>query len=262
MHEGRRQSMTPIVDLYFGEAGKPVLRRSVVVVADILGFCERTKQAFAGGAQQSLLETLHRILSREYSFLDDPSQTKWRLKVYSDNLILGYPFLADKSGVFEFEQACFSIAHYQLGMASEGYFIRGGIGVGEVHISDRIVYGDVLNEVKRADKHGTPPRVVLLDSAIKHSAAIDAPSHLDRIICKGEKGPFINYLGILDLVDNDLRRNSVLAHKVAIEGGLSRHPGEADRRCVLEKYEWLARYHNTFCSHSRHFSRPEFLVNV
>ncbi len=274
-----------VSDPYFKEGGIPGLRRSVVVVADILGFKELNRKAFVRGEQESELRKLHSFLSCEYSHLDDPSKIKWRLKVHSDNLILGYPFLGE-SGEFEFAQACFSIAHYQLGMAAGGYFVRGGIGVGDLHISDTIVYGNILEEISKTEKSGTSPCVVLLASAAQYVATIDTIPHLDRILSTDQGQTFINYLGILDMNGDPTRQKLVHEHKVIIEQRLlelrkenhddpvsgkftllmAKWPlllcGKAHAHSVLEKYYWLAGYHNSFCRVSQHFNRPEFLVRT
>lgn len=230
------------------------------MLADILGFKEQTRAAFASGIAESDLQSLYKILSKEYSGLDDPSNSKWRLKVFSDNLLLGYPFLAEQSGLFEFQQACFTMAHYQIGMASHGYFIRGGIGVGDVHVGNLIVYGEVLAEIAAADKPNTPPRIVLLESATAHLAKITPLPYLDRILSNVEGTSYISYLDILDLSDDPSRQRLVLQHKAIIKERLDQFGDKESHRPTLEKYRWLADYHNDFCRRSEHFRNLQFLI--
>lgn len=142
-----------------------------------------------------------------------------------------------------------------MGMALEGFFVRGGMSVGPLYIDDDQVYGGALIEAyKLESKFAINPIIVLSDDVMKlvdqhvnfYGDKQDAPQR--RSVLVGADGSyFINYLD--ECVDDSrgtpiLRHQYLLQHKERIEEALVRYSKMPQ---VFAKFSWLASYHNYFC---------------
>jgi hypothetical protein len=246
---------------YFDENNEPCLEESVIVYADMLGYKELLRKSHRDGKESTILVELHGAMSRAFDEVRDPSGEKWYVKLFSDNLFVGYRFLGGGKGVFEFAQACHSIGHFQRELAISGYFIRGGISVGAVHASELMIFGNILNELIKADSKGNPPRIALLDSAmtfLKRNPSIELHD-ISRIESEVR---FINYLLPLGSKCDKLRRDQICLHKHQIERNLARFKNHGKYRSTYQKYLWCARYHNAFCKESKYLSDASFHVVI
>jgi hypothetical protein len=253
------QSKTP----YFDNNGNPCLKESVVVVADILGFTDMVGEAFQNGRQQNVLEHLHQILGDALKNVTDTSKQKWCYKFFSDNIIVGFPVLGAGNGAFEFPQACHCIGHYQREMAVNGYFMRGGIAVGPIHISDHLIFAQIINELKSADKSGEPPRIVLLESAmdyLREHPQIDQDPLVETILWDDRDTKYVNYLYPLGVAVNKMNQNEMLIHKRHIESNLAKYKNMKIQSNIYNKYVWLAGYHNRFCRENPVYNENSFLI--
>jgi len=235
----------------------------VVVLADILGFKERMKEAHDKGNQQEQLKWLNERLVEAHREIDDPSRAKWKMKTFSDNVIVGYQYLGLWNGTFEFLQACYNICHFQLELAVHGLFIRGGIGVGSIHIGDTLIFGYILEELDKADKRekNPHPRVILLESAMNHvntHSEIDADGLLTAILWEDAGDKFINYLYPLQARGDSDRAEMLLNHKREIESNLKKY---RDDGSIYNKYQWAANYHDRFCRESRIYSDNAYMIS-
>jgi hypothetical protein len=247
---------------YFDSNGRPIMEQSVVVLADILGYKDRVREAHDKGNEQEQLEWLNERLCEVHREIDDPSRVKWKMKTFSDNVIVGYRYLGLGNGTFELPQACYNICHFQLELSVHGLFIRGGIGVGSIHIGDTLIFGHILNELSEAEKRAMNPRVILLDSAMNQvntHSNIDADGRLTAILWEDAGVKFINYLYPLGVLDDSRRAEMLQNHKRGIESNLQKY---RDNRSIYDKYEWAARYHNRFCQESRFYNDNVYLISI
>ena len=246
---------------YYGSNGKPCLEESVIVVADVLGFSAMTQKAFKNNEERQQLLHIHSALEKSLKNVIDPSGVKWFTKLFTDNIVVGYRFIGTGNGSFKFPQACHSIGHFQREMTMEGFFIRGGIAVGQIHMSDTLIYGTILEELQQAEKRALYPRIVLLDSASKQFETRCSEPLLKEIVwtdeCDGVL--FINYLYPLGSMKNGQRQEEITKHKLTIEARMDTYKSEGR---IHQKYMWLAQYHNRFCSNSRYWNDSSFLIAV
>lgn len=238
------------------------MEQSVIVVTDILGYSDMIQDAYQKDKQQDFLIKIHNALGKALKNVSDPSGSNWHMKLYSDNLIIGYRFLGAGQGAFELPQACHCIGHFQREMAVDGFFIRGGIAVGSIHISKNLIFGQVLEELKKAEGRANYPRVVFLDSAIDYLLAhpdIRDNSLLNDILwdddCDGTR--FINYLYPLRRKKYVQRETEIQSHKRHIESNLVTFKSN-DKVC--QKYKWLAKYHNRFCRKSGIYNAKTYII--
>jgi hypothetical protein len=251
---------------YFDDSGRPVLRESVVVAADILGYKQAVQEASQDGKGGPFLEFLHYALKESFRNVDDLSGKEWFAKMLTDNLLVAIPPLNDSIGAREFIQASFSIGHFQREMIKYGLPVRGGICVGQIHVSDLLIFpaNNILSDMDEAEKKASSPRIVLLDSA-KMFLCENTPdfSEMDKedmryLLWEDSDGAeFVNYLRPLSRPFIRERHEEILAHKQFIEGRL-----KSFSRCerVHSKYIWLANYHNKFCRSASDFNSPKFII--
>lgn len=248
---------------YFDADGKPIMEQSAVALVDILGFKERMRAAHENGTEQEELEWLNQKLQNAHSHIDDPSGVKWRMKVFSDNVIVGYPSLVADSVRFEFSQACWNMVHLQLQLARDGLFMRGGIAVGSIHIGDNLVFGHLLNELAEAEKRASYPRIILLQSAehfVDARPDIKANGRYTNSVFVDENNArYINYLYPVCNRRDSEGVEILLIHKDNIESNMERFGENPD---ILQKYIWAAKYHNLSCRQSRFYNDPSFMIPI
>lgn len=180
---------------------------------------------------------------------DNPSG--WAVKFFSDNLVLGYAF--EESNQDEVAAAWFVIRcaqQYQLRMALNGLFLRGGLTCGPVCMTDEIIFGSSLIECYQLEsKASIVPRVILaeaLSSAVTNSfkdSAVRDGTDAGESICRDVDGWwFVNYLQAA-IRDQRVDWTMIERHKQSILQSLT----STTRHDVLPKFGWACRYHNMFC---------------
>lgn len=248
------ESDSPYVD----RAGNARLRASIVGFLDLLGFSQNIRTTSDIGDSQLLLDRIRVAIedSRQYVRQDlaknsESKSLSWAVKYFSDNLVVGCPF--DGEGDSAASAARFVIRcsqRYQLRMALNGFFLRGGLTEGAVCLTDDIIFGAALLECYQLEsKISIVPRVILAESLSRmlvksfrertEQISADAAGS----ICLDIDGWwFISYLeaavegGRVDWDSVERHKHSVLQTLA----GITRHD-------VLPKYGWACRYHNMFC---------------
>jgi hypothetical protein len=256
-HAGRDELPNP----YAGDDGVPRLRPSFVCYADILGYKGKTAEAIREGRAGEFLVDLRDVLSeahnevREAAKLDDV-QSFFAMTVFTDNIVVGYPVRMPDSFAGEPELghvlAVFSMLQVTLAMRS--LFVRGGVSFGDHYMDEDIVFGPALLDAVAQDKSGGPPRITvngearqLLAKQIEFHGYSSWSPQWEAFLQDSDGEVFINYLNVAfnAYPEGGVHLDLVRQHRGAIESGLERYRG---RPAVRAKYEWLARYHNFFCT--------------
>lgn len=253
---------------YSGPRGKAQLRLSVVAFLDILGFQESIRTAYRVGENHQLLKELRKALSeaRQHLEADDgfsaTADAAWSVKVFTDNVVIGIPILDD--GEFDLGLAFSLIGLYQYKLVRHGFFIRGGIAVGELYMDEDIVFGEALLDAYDAESRlARDPRVVLAPSALNHVrqdmcyyATIRDTPHDSELLVDADDQIFIDYLMVpLEGAAPDRSYlKDVLRHKRTLEANLERFRSQPG---YWNKYAWAANYHNAVCRHLRLAARYE-----
>jgi hypothetical protein len=251
---------------YNKKSDEPILRESVIVFADILGLKSRIKQVINDSELEQELIKLNNCIREARKNLDDPSKTKWTYRPFSDNIMIGYPRLNNRSDnfAFEFPQACQNIARFQLEMLKDGYFLRGGIGIGNIHIGDDIILGDHLEELVSAEKLANYPRIILLKSALMYFQEIQkngGNNELNQVIWDDRDAKYINYLYPLGYRNDGDGATLMLLHKGHIESNLNKFRFDVANSNIFEKYLWARAYHNRFCRTSRYYNEKKYIIS-
>jgi hypothetical protein len=255
--------MAPFPTSYLDDAGRPILRESLVAFFDILGFSEASTSNADSVESQGTLDDIVAAIhdSRTFvrqSFPDSEiaQPNRWALKFFSDNLAFAYPF--DKNAADAATTTWFivqSAQRYQLRMASNGYFLRGALTHGPICLTDEIIFGAALVECYRLEsKASIVPRVLITEPLrelllkMPPHAADEAALSVRDSVCRDVDGWwFLNYL---DAAREEGRINwsHIEQHKASILNSLTL----TTRHEVLPKFGWACRYHNVFCHWHRH----------
>ncbi len=249
---------------YFDGDGHPRVWDSVCVVLDLLGFTEQTKAASSALQSDKLLNRLATLLDTDFSIRGEPpgspKNRRFVAKAFSDTVVIGIPldnYWWDE-GAPELGEAIHRIAEFQLWASTMGFWCRGGVAIGELHVSERAVFGTALIGAHQTEhKVARGPRIVLSDvvwtlvrSHLSHHWTKDRPPDKpfgwrnDILIDLEDGVPFVNYLNASidrDHIDYDRLRE----HRSGIERWFA-----ATRSCdrYLAKSLWALRYHNEFCN--------------
>jgi hypothetical protein len=252
---------------YHREDGSRLVRPSVVVWLDILGFREMARVAHHNGTENEFLARLYTALEQgrnQWLEQDESySEDEYALKAFTDNIVIGWPISDDAE--MELGGAFRAVAGFQFEMINAGFFIRGAISVGNVYVDDIAVVGGGLIEAYEGESTlARDPRIILTSSASKavqqhleyygsrSGGGAHAPQNRDLL--KDADGQlFINYLDETVLYDDDNPQYEILSqHKLRVSEELD---GYKSNPVIWSKYAWVARYHNYFCDlHSSHFN--------
>ncbi|MBI2299502.1 MAG: hypothetical protein HYU66_11270 [Armatimonadetes bacterium] len=244
---------------YLTDDGEPTLLQSYCTIADVLGFTMLTERAYETGGQLDMLLTLYRAIESCRHWLDPAVRrwkhhpATWQYKLYSDNVIAGHPcdLLGSEFRETQWYGAVAQAAAFQIAMATSGFFMRGGMAIGDLHISDSLVFGRALVDAHAMDVPGGPPRICLHSSCLKEVAAQvrwsdleDSPHYTELIVEDGSV--FLDYLFLLLEPAGQLDTELLEGHREAVGSGLVKYAND-DR--VLPKYRWAAAYHNYVCDY-------------
>ena len=145
-------------------------------------------------------------------------------------------------------------SEFQVGLAMEGFLLRGGVAIGDHYMDEDIVFGDALIDAIAEDKNGGPPRISLTPSTIEivrrqmgfyGNDPRSTPQYED-LLEDADGTIFLNYLGEAFSVfpEGGILFELIEGHRRNIVKGLKEYQGYPD---VRAKYEWAARYHNFVC---------------
>ncbi len=248
-----------------------ILRDSWFCFLDILGF----KEILKSNDHTRILE-FHRLLREGRSILEGPvDEAGWfdrdfhALTSFTDNIALGFPIQDD--GEMESGMVFERVARFQLQMVLRGFFVRGGVAVGEAYIDDLAVYGPALLEAYNGESElARDPRIVLTESAkalvVEHLAYYGNAGHAPQnsVLKRDRDGQwFIDYLRSVFIDESYdpplVEEEAVRTHRDVVTEQL-RHFRRSPR--IWSKYEWVALYHNDFCRRYPDTFDETFLIEI
>ncbi|MEK6408620.1 MAG: hypothetical protein AABN34_16960 [Acidobacteriota bacterium] len=250
--------------------GAAVTRKSVVAFLDVLGFTTQMSQAYENATDADLLRDLRSALTsaRDKAFPDlYPTTTEyppayryreqvefWQVKAFTDNVIIGVPLSRpgdDAEG--ELGSLIQALCWYQLEMATRGFFVRGGIAIGDLYIDEDIVFGDALIEAHKIENEvARDPRIVLSPTLepyigihFQYYGDPQESPHSQIWLEDADGQLFVNYLGITyDENPEEPDLAAIEAHRGKVMSMLDKHKASPT---IWGKYAWVANYHNFIC---------------
>jgi hypothetical protein len=241
------------------DPSNPEMIRSAVCFTDILGFSQMVLDAQHNGTGNKLLQRLHKVLTEQYEELKPEEDYIGIFKAFTDNIVIGLPIYDD--GESELGSIFLDFASFQSALTLEGFFIRGGLAIGDYYGDNEFAYGSSIIEAHHLEnKQAINPRIILSNESVrsvrKHIHYYDKPEQAPQsrnLLKDNTDGKwFINYLEALmsyvhEHSDYQDVVHQLLVHKQVIEHNLTRFQGN---QRVCAKYEWAAQYHNYFCQHN------------
>lgn len=250
-------------------AGEVAMEDCICVFMDILGYVEMQNEATKTGKSAELFKRIYNSLNRAINSLNEHIITpgdKWGIKIFTDNIILSYPLRIDhhESAIGRTARA---IAQYQLEMAKDGFFIRGGISRGNLYIDNNLVYGDALLDAYTLEsKFAVHPRIITSPSVKKlilehftyYATTTNAPQN-DIFKLDTDNNIFVDYLfSCFEPIryDEKIDKETILIHKQHVENGLRKYQ---ETPSVFSKYLWLSAYHNSSIDHHLNDKKFDYL---
>ncbi|GIX59797.1 hypothetical protein BPADB04_48270 [Bacillus paranthracis] len=236
----------------------PSLLESIVCFTDILGFSNLIINTPNRQSGNHLLKNLHEILTNQYALMREMNPYG-HFKTFTDNVILAYPRFQDGEG--QSGSLFMSFIDYQLEMTLNGYFLRGGIALGDYYGDDDFAYGPALIEAHDLEcSKASYPRIILSDNMVKmvcehldYYAPLTFAPQFSHLLKDADGSCFVNYLYGLhemficgDRSDEDFNSyvDQLKKHKDIVEEKLQQFSNNPK---LYAKYEWVAQYHNYYC---------------
>lgn len=177
-------------------------------------------------------------------------------QMFSDTLILACPIWTRpyKCGEPELGDALSYTSWYQFWLALEGFFTRGAMTYGELHVSDELCFGKALVEAHCLERdRAVSPRVILSPSVkrlVKHHLTFyGCPTNTPQdhnLVVDPDGELFVNYLEAVNYGEYGSDLDMLAKHRARIVENLDMFVQDND---VRAKYVWLRDYHNFFCEH-------------
>jgi hypothetical protein len=245
-----------MLSAYDREGTPPRTQRSVVAFFDILGFRQLHFSACREGRQDELLQSLQRALADGFEWLDPKGGSKlvelpsaWDVKAFTDNIVLGYPFNDEGEGALG--GTFIQLSHFQAALVQHGFFVRGGLTVGDLYMDRHLVFGGgLLEAVALENEVARVPRIVLSSAAVElmrqhleyYGGGEHAPQN-DEVLLDSDGVHFLSYLDGSFLEPKS--HHAVLErHRLVTREALERHKSSPS---IWSKYAWVAEYHNLMC---------------
>lgn len=243
--------------IYFDAEKKPRLVPSYCVFADFLGYSHEIKEAVGRGEENAVFQRFIDEIEPEIEKIIQPSADDdapgfprmWDAKVFTDNVVLGYAIWSDR-GEEEFGHAICQLVEFQMAVALKGFFVRGGWSFGNLFMNRNTVFGASLLEAHELENNvAIYPRIILSDDlkelVFQHMARYGSdPPQCYHLIVDGDGLLITNYLTEA-IVEGEVYWEDLELHAKLITERLEEH---SENERVLDKYRWLAAYHNFFCS--------------
>jgi hypothetical protein len=221
--------------------GRPRLVDGAVLFVDLLGIREMNRSRRAAGH----LVALERAIRRTYRAFLAPS-SKWAATFFSDTLVLAAP-VVEGSEDRAIPNAIAQAAWLQLELIRAGFFMRGGLSFGKIHLRDGVVFGPALVEAYELESRvAVHPRIVLSDTverALRMLCSHDWSKHAPQasmLMCDDDGRTFVNYLEPVFAALPDppphLKRHADAIVSCLIAYSNDKH--------LWEKYRWVGEYHN------------------
>lgn len=218
---------------FLTSTGRPLLVRCAVLFVDLLGVREMNMSQRAAGhlvALHDAVGVMHRDFFGEAS--------RYRSAFFSDTLVLAAPIVRETDDATEVRALVRHARWLQNALLAERFFVRGGLSLGSLHVSDHLLFGPALVEAYDLESGAAVhPRIVLSRAAAESQRGTVGASML---LCDDDGQTFVDYLGVVveDPADPipalQRHRNTV----IDCLHGSRRHK----RR--WEKFRWLGEYHN------------------
>lgn len=250
-------------------------KQQIVAFIDILGYKEIVEKAegdeqkaaeIIKQLQSSINNAVKRNLNSSLS-CNEPLDMDPKYRIFSDCICISSDCIAGTSANFRAQfvfHFILNLVYVQAELLLHNIFIRGGVVVGNHHISDEMIFSAALvKSYNLESKEAIYPRILIDNSVInilRNSGHEADYGLLNALIKRDADGlVFLDYLEYVNEVDYP---------EYQTEEFFSRHKTALGERLVTdlpakvkEKYLWAARYHNQKVEDYFESSKPELLID-
>lgn len=235
----------------YTRSGRPVLYESAVLFVDLLGVKE---MAFAESAQDNL-DLIDSAFNEAFAvMIDDNERPIMPYANFSDSIVVATPLGSDEAQESAVKSLLATAAALQFSLASRGIFMRGGISVGDVCVTESRVFGaGLVRAYNLEDKMAIFPRI-LIDP--EGDLTGDEPHRLTDLLGREslrtvvadyvrrdtDGSRFVDYIGgtLSTEIEPEKNRDDLVAQGTFVNKRLLEFQGNAG---VWEKYRWVSEYH-------------------
>lgn len=237
-------------------------RAAIVSFIDVLGFREIVKNKSASDILRTLRSIQKTGLPEETLLPKDFLQrdiNRPRAIAFSDSIVRVRHYDAEYNEGSLFHELI-SLVHMQAELANGGIFIRGGMSIGDIFFEASETFGPALIRAYDLEtQYANVPRIVIGPEVFqefrrneklrkKHHNLADEIHYIKKLVRRSDDGMwFVDYLKAIYFEMDD--------PPSMYPGFLGRHrdfivkyaQGLPVRGRALQKYLWLAEYHNLIC---------------
>jgi hypothetical protein len=213
------------------DAGQNQYQNKIVAFLDILGFRQKVSQNTSIATET--IKQIDEAISHTVGIIKSEGPTSISIKLFSDCFCIS-------CDPFELDLLVRELSYLQLFLSTKNIFVKGAISQGRHFESENIIFSEGLVNAYEFQIKDRFPRIKI-DEVIVERMKEDALS--EYLIVAPDGVCFLDYLQALTWEGVDAFMDDLFKeHKKAIVEEVERNKGDYK---VIEKYKWLAEYHNT-----------------
>jgi hypothetical protein len=211
-----------------------------VLFLDLLGVSEMSRDDNAERHLRKLGDAVGAY--RNFLAADSPYPAAF----FSDSFVLASPALdGEASEAAAVAEVVGQAAWLQLDLLERGFFARGAITLGPIHLRQGLVFGPALVEAHDLERDAAVyPRIILAREAEKSQRSAVAASEGSLgslpLLYDNDSRAFVDYMRVL-LEDPNSPVPVLEKYRQALSERLQEY---REDRVVWEKYRWVGEYHN------------------
>lgn len=228
-------------------------RLAVITFMDILGFRALVEERSASEIRRIL------NLVQDFAGNDDDTPEEDVVALNFSDSVIRIRYYDTEYPIGALNHEVLSLIHAQGELINNGVLVRGGVTTGEVFCDSTNVFGPGFNRAYGLESEfANYPRIVVgpeafhdLRSDVRlcadHHDTVDEIHYLRGFLKQGDDGLwFVDYLAAIrrELDEPEFYPDFLLRHRNLVIDNAAK-AGSSLR--ILQKYLWLARYHNDVC---------------
>jgi hypothetical protein len=211
--------------------------KRIVAFLDILGFRARIMQGTSGA--EALIREIDDAISHATDIVVSQGPESVSVRLFSDCFCISCNPL-DLSLLIR------ELSFLQLFLCTSGVFVRGSISTGHHFENKRIIFSEGLIRAYDLQARDKYPRITIDDPIVRRITDETCNHYGDKLveylIVAPDGAYFLDYLHILTREGFNVLTDELFEkHRTAIMKGAK---AAGDDFAVVEKYKWLAGYHN------------------
>jgi hypothetical protein len=247
-------------------------RKALVTFIDVLGFRDLVSTKSPAEVRK-IVRLVQNFGAQDKTDNDDKKHENWtRTFAFSDSIIRIRPFDSDYRDGSLFHEII-ALVHAQAELADLGVFVRGGMSAGDVYFEKNAIFGPAfVRAYELESQFANVPRIVIdpfVFEELRTSPRLRADHHdladeihyLKKLLAPSDDGLwFVDYLVAIqtELDEPEYYFDFLTHHRDFI---ISNADGLSQQSRAVQKYLWLATYHNNAVNRiSNGDPRPELLI--